>query len=569
MSTARLERPDAASEADSTPARRLTTGWRAGLALSGLWLLLIEGRGWRPLLDASVPLHTVPLLIAVAGVALLVVALPDGVSRALQRTREALDRRHPLAAATLLYLVAWGGTMLSANGLYWDDWTLVGVPGEAVVAGYTEFGSPWLGHLHLALLEVGPWLYRVLTLGLMYGVGVAVHAISQRVPWLGAGERSLVVVLVLVLPLNSARHALIDLPYTISLALFFAAWYLLVHHRSPLRGTVWLATALFVLSYTTQSLLVFVVLPVAHLLVREVPVDTWSPSRLVRWAGRRWYLLASPVVFFVAKGVAFPAYGEYEGYNQLSLGQLGRAVLPVALTAVLLLAALAARRWLPHRLPAGVVTLAVGLLVGALGILPYLAVGHVPRFVEWNSRHQLLLPLGCALVAVGLVRLVRSHAGELAAIRVATAFVAVAVVYSAHLSVSFAVDWGKQRSVIAQLAASPDVQQHHTFVYFDRVLGQNANGRTWRPYEVNAFLATATGEETRLAVKPGAIPVLPEFALESRGQRYRASDHRFDPDEPLVFLEITGEERPMFWQTVDPPTVRVTTEQHRYDDLVP
>lgn len=516
-------------------------------------------------MDAGVPLRTGPFLVTLLAVALLASVVPASVGTRIVARHRQLDRRGRTATLVVLYLVGWGGTILSADGRFWDDWTLVDVPAEETLRGFSELGLPWIGHLHVVLLAAGPWLYRVLTLVLFLATGLAVQAIVERVPWLSPSERWFLVLLVLVLPFNSARHALIDMPYTISLTLFCLAWYLLVRRREPDTTTTALATALLVVAYTTQSLLVFVVVPLAHLLVREVPLSSWSTLSLTRWARRRWYLLASPVAFFVVKTTAFPPHGEYAGYNAIQVTSVVTAATYVAFAVVALALVLVAAHRLPRPAARSGPLLLGGTVLVALAILPYLAAGHVPRFYEWNSRHQLLVPFGGALIGVGAVRLVRELTGVATAALVATALGTTCILFSLHLSVSFAVDWDKQREVIAALAASDEVRDNETFVYRDRVLGQNANGRTWRPYEVNGFLAEATGDQTRRAVRPAGLEELPTH--EERALRYRASQYDFDPEAPVVELEIVGDSYPMLRQLFDRPPVHIRTVRSSFDEL--
>jgi hypothetical protein len=544
---------------------RTSAAWRVAATTTGAALLAIGRDGWRPLLDAGVPLRTGPFLLTLLAVVLLASALPANVGAAIVARFRQLDRRGRTTTLVLLYTVSWGGTLLSAGGRFWDDWTLVGVPREETIRSFTELGLPWIGHLHVALLTAGPWIYRVLTLVLFLVIGLAVQAIVERVPWLSAGERWFLVLLVLVLPLNSARHALIDMPYTISLALFCLAWYLLVRERAPGTGTAAFATALLVVSYTTQSLLVFVVVPLAHLFVREVPPSSWSASTLLGWALRRWYLLASPVAFFVVKTSAFPPHGEYAGYNAIDPTSIVTAAAYVVVAVVAFALVVVAAPRLPRPAARSGPLLLGGAVLVALAILPYLAAGHVPRFYEWNSRHQLLVPFGGALIGVGVVRLVRELSGVATAAFVAAALAASCILFSLHLSVSFAVDWAKQREVIAALAASDEVADHETFVYRDHVLGQNANGRTWRPYEFNGFLAEATGDETRAAVRPAGLAALPTH--EQRAPRYRASQYEFDRDAPVIVIDIDGDRAPMLLQLFARPPVEIRTVRSSFDDL--
>jgi hypothetical protein len=49
------------------------------------------------------------------------------------------------------------------------------------------------------------------------------------------------------------------------------------------------------------------------------------------------------------------------------------------------------------------ILLAAGALALFLAILPYAVGRYVPRFYEWDSRHQILMPLGVALILVWFI----------------------------------------------------------------------------------------------------------------------------------------------------------------------
>jgi len=77
------------------------------------------------------------------------------------------------------------------------------------------------GYLHVAMLEVGPWIYKVLTFVLMFASGLLLNLILKRHANIATETRFYIILLFLVLPFNIARVALIDFPYTLCYFLFF------------------------------------------------------------------------------------------------------------------------------------------------------------------------------------------------------------------------------------------------------------------------------------------------------------------------------------------------------------
>jgi hypothetical protein len=171
--------------------------------------------------------------------------------------------------------------------------------------------------------------------------------------------------------------------------------------------------------------------------------------------------------------------------------------LPIVLAAAL--AALAAYRFGPKESPPPQHGrdgwfLVFGLLAFVAGVFPYLAVGKIPAAAEWDSRHQLLTPLGASFMLVYLARLLLALRQQNAVLAlVATLFVA----DNARVWADFQRDWYKQVAVMENLKAMPEVQQGKRFVFEDRARDLDANHRRYRDYEYTGLLQMAFGERTR------------------------------------------------------------------------
>ena len=174
-------------------------------------------------------------------------------------------------------MAAWGGLLLSWDGVYWDDWSYVDSTTERIMGIYEQGGMPWFGYLVNALVQLGPIAYHLISFISFLVVGLAVFGIMQRVHGLTPNERLFVAAVVLVLPLTAARHALSVQHYALSYALFFSAWYLLVRWDPPSRLIVIVSAALFTMSFITQSLLSFYLLPVVHLWHRSIRAGWYEP----------------------------------------------------------------------------------------------------------------------------------------------------------------------------------------------------------------------------------------------------------------------------------------------------
>ena len=223
---------------------------------------------------------------------------------------------------------------------------------------------------------------------------------------------------------------MIVLPYAVCMSAFFIGWFLLV--RAPVIRTWMAATAgiLFFMSFTTSSL-VFYVLPMAHLWWRA-DGDCWPrPWHFLRCY---WPLLLLPFTFYALKVTFFRPYGDYEGYNALTGSGATVALFLVLATAVPLALLLLKRRRIDEEVIRVFLPFSAGAFMTALAIAPYISVGHFPPFKEWASRHELLLPLGIALILLACARGIGHLLGPGVAQGFAIAIVGCSVLASASIA---------------------------------------------------------------------------------------------------------------------------------------
>ncbi|MEO5921592.1 MAG: hypothetical protein ABIQ01_10680 [Pseudolysinimonas sp.] len=522
----------------------------------------------------------------------------------------------PELTLILLTVVAWGGILLAADSLFWDDWVLAN--GDTL-SMTRDLGIPWIGPYIVAFFAIGPWMFKAVMIAATAVTAVATYRIGGHGLGLDRTARWFIAALVTVLPLNVARAALASLSfYTISLAVFMIAWAVLVSGGvRPLteRNASWwrpvLAALLFFASFTTASLLPFVALPVLHLAVLTFTRAAGFWRSVLRFVVRYWVVLAAPVAFWVVRTVFFKPTALYDGYNSfLSLRPvtpaviaallLGAAILgavlvlvmtaltrrgglpdgrfaapatvacalgvaavgafiwfsggqgitlrltiaiPLAVSAVIVIVALVVGRTRSgESSPPLVPLLAVGILTFAVGTLPYLLVGKIPAFVGWDSRHQLLMPFGIAVLLYGGYRALaiagRPRLGRV----ILGVVVAVATIATIGATLHLVADWRKQSQIIAALATEPLVQQAGTVIFVDRSAELNFSAREYSWYEYNGWMLTAFGDETRIGVPRAQVAdvVDGEFTDFPYAERYGFAD--WTPTRDGVQVEIRSSE---------------------------
>ncbi|MGP1675448.1 MAG: hypothetical protein ACTS8Z_09570, partial [Candidatus Limnocylindrales bacterium] len=198
------------------------------------------------------------------------------------------------------YALAWAALLVN-RGLYWDDWTFVGRTPADIVRTSWELGMPWTGYFHAALFATAlPGLIaHILTFVTYLLSALILHAILCRLPVLSRMDALVATLTFALLPVNYARIALIDLQYGLSLLAFLGATWLLLRYLedgAPARRLA--AVSLFICSFSTASLLVLYVVPIAI-----AALVLWRSRRTTVWmvALRHADFLVLPVAYWVLK----------------------------------------------------------------------------------------------------------------------------------------------------------------------------------------------------------------------------------------------------------------------------
>ncbi len=433
-------------------------------------------------------------------------------------------------AVAFLYGICHLGIIFVPNSLFWDDWLIANISPEMLFDMFDKTGSGvWVGWLLNAIITNGLFLSRVLAY-LFYGVAtVCVFSLLRRHTPVGGDWAFVVAGLFAILPLNTARVSLISMPYALNYCTFFLAWLFLLDRRKLLSGS------LFFFSFFTASTLVFFALPIAHLYAKTQ--SRISIRGVVRFGLGNAGILAIPFIFFALKRSFFVPYGNYAGYNQNFYwdGLATRFVrsfddfLPYEIQwgyvlFLLIPVWLMSRRLsltLDRKLPFSFALFGIGAVALVLAMFPYLIVGHIPTFWEWTSRHQLLMPLGIALLMAGFLGVLPN------AIRTVAFCILISLCAAANLAhyVSVWKDANKQEKLLVEMKKLPNPVEITLYLFDDKT--PNALRRHYRQYEWTGMLKRIHGDETRFGI---GIQEAPNYA---RGEydklfvaQYLASGHR-------------------------------------------
>jgi len=433
------------------------------------------------------------------------------------------------------------GLLLLNDGLYWDGWLIHRFldardwPNLSKI--FVESGLPIWTYLH-RLMGYSPDIvlgYRLAAFACIAASGLLIYQIGCLSGLVSPEESLLIALISLTYPGFQVAFELIILPYVLGYFLFWLAVFLALlaeQQDKPARYGLRVGALLgFGISFGINSLLVFyfgflwlLVLFVRRsrsLSVREI-FTSFLPRHLD-------YLLL-PFLYWISKEILFPRQGLYGDYNQFRLSpgslavsvgkflynsiyyQVNSALTELTRQPMIGLIVFLAAYWcynvlgvrssgLPgdrvklHALPV------FGCILLGLGILPYVAVGLGPTAHGWSTRHALLVALPLAIVIVGLVRLVFATGDGMLS---RTGWVLVVVLVGAfslstvHNYISWQARWVKDRSIMVNLAASPEFKPFSVYWVDDQF---PAGGEPfYRFYEWSSMFRTVWGDESRIGL---------------------------------------------------------------------
>jgi|GEM_PF-4244422 len=414
---------------------------------------------------------------------------------------------------TLSYLL-----LLLNPGYYWDDWVWIGNPLEApklqAEAGM-RFGLCEVLRL-LIVLDSPVLAYKGIVFACNGGAATLFYWILNSIPFF-KNHAFYLAILFAVFPLNFARQGASHAHYALSLLCFYSGVCVTIFWKSVgLRGIITrvIALGLFWLSFSVNSFLFFY--GIAMLLMYTQREERISFTSAYRFSLKYIDFMLLPIVFWVCKSLYMKPYGMYVGYNQISIGRLfvpkdvlksfgHNFVSPVLgvfsfpkqldnIIAVLCVFIVIYRFKKCEKIREHAKPLVIGLMLFFSGVIPYLAVGKMPRMHDWDGRHQLLLGAGCSILFyfMYLTILKRKDASF------PTFWLLIFVWYNNVANFEYLRSWLKSEAIMAEMATSSIIKKHGNFIVQDECLFSNAFGERWTFYDYTGMYYAATRRQGKI-----------------------------------------------------------------------
>jgi hypothetical protein len=348
--------------------------------------------------------------------------------------------------------------------------------------------------VEINLLQRNPVAFHALTLVIFFLIPVVFFRISRSISFVSQKQRFYIALLLLVLPINSARVSMACFRLSYSLLLFLVAWLILVDTKT--NKIKYLSIPLFLLSFLAQSLIPFFLLPCAHsTYLAFSKMRTWKHQSVFGSAG----LILLPLIYYVFVWKFDPPSPERTDYFTPSTSGSLRAIAIFMVTFIVFVVT----RWKSETKQLGWRTqdkLALSAVLFSVGSFAYMASGRlldisewmlnfVPSSSGWESRHQLLLGLGFALAIAVVIDSLKVDIQKSVFVILITA----CVVLNVSTTSGYYLDSLKQKEFITAASEIDGLVKDGSVVIIDHTGWINARGRDIRSYEWKAMLHKATG----------------------------------------------------------------------------
>jgi hypothetical protein len=427
---------------------------------------------------------------------------PISISKILEKGVE--SDRFPWKIGMLLYTISYGFIFGFLDAYFWDDWYVNFKMTSAEAHQYwkDDLGFfPTNRFIEISLLDRNPVLFHLLTFVIFLLIPVVTFSIAKCFKLISQEQRFYLAIILLVLPINSARVSMACFRLSYSLLIFLVAWLVLVHPRTS--RFKYLATPLFAFSFLAQSLIPFFVLPCLHnwYLGHNRNDERWKVKTLVRVS----YLAVAPLYLLIA-WIFNPPVEERRDYFTPGLSGVVRALVILLAVSVVFVWS-ASRKQKDQEQWRTNVLFSLSFLFLAFGAAAYIASGRlvdisewmlnfVPRASDWDSRHQLLLGLGISLLVstflmtIDKTRRTRAFVG----------FIVLCVVLNFSMMQGYYVDALKQKEVVSLLSKIEGISDWKKVVVADEANVYNARNRGIRSYEWEQMIVKAGGNEKVVVV---------------------------------------------------------------------
>lgn len=465
-----------------------------------------------------------------------------------------------------LYLIANVFLLINIDGLYWDDWVAYKQTNETMKIFFSEIQHGIKGDFFLFLSQFGNSIYpfRLFIFFATFLMGIFVYLILSTIKELDKQTVFFITLFFLIIPVNSTKILISIAPFTFPVFIFYFTFYLLtlyVKYNSFLLRL--LILALFFISFSTNSVLVFYFSIFLYLYYIHFNfANDRLLDKLKFLLKQYWDFLLLPFVYFIYKMVYLKPYGLYEGYNGLSLGSFLKAPILIfqsfytsliqsiddsfifigTMSSIVLLYVLykVFRRYTTEIKFENIsekIFLFAGIVMFILAVFPYCMVGKLPSSIAFDSRFELLTPIGISFILYFSLQyfINNFNFNNYMKLSIMTILTIVFITKNLYDGYKYNMDWFHSISLQENIRNLDVVKNNTTFIISTSYNPYLVNGRLIGFYEYNGMLKRIFRNDSRLAVNKHE-----EINLYSKYQSYKQYNFSSWVSTKPIYLQCTA-----------------------------
>jgi len=477
-----------------------------------------------------------------------------------------------------LYSIAFG-LMIFNGGLFFDDWVHYNQSLVSRIDTFKESGVflYWPAYLYDFLFDKSIFFARFLIFIFFLFSSFFLYFILRKIKVIDSGSRIFIVLFFTLFPLNYARIALCNFLYALCYFLFFMGfWILSIYLEKKLLILRILSLFILFFSFSTNSLLVFYIIPILYIFYYE-SVNSDSFKSFIKRIFVYTDFILIPVIFWIINKFFFKPYGMYANYNKITLQNIlmfpknfiisfKNCFLDVIYESfelfsfypfIIIVFSIVIFIFLKNlylnnnnNKKVDFCLLCLGIFAFFLGVLPYLFVGKIPDSFKTISRHQLLLPLGQSFILYyglkSLFNLLRINNRIKVFIYSLLIVLFISINFFTYLD--FEKDYFKQLSFIKNVKESEIIKNNTTFLFKDNTSDLNAQQRDIGFDEYNGIMKLVFKDETRLGMNEESFKMYENLLYTEdsyiyeyiKRPRYNFSEYQLKPPEYTVIIDYGG-----------------------------
>ncbi|WP_299153911.1 hypothetical protein [uncultured Christiangramia sp.] len=467
--------------------------------------------------------------------------------------------------------------MLLNPGVYWDDWAIYNMSDEGIMNQFYGNGVYPIGYMHVYLTKIAssPLLYNYLCFLLQF---IGIYSLFRILNNYSIKSKNstflyLSVLIFAVFPFYDAKITMIVLPYTICLTIFLVANWLLIKYNNN-RNIVYriISLVLFFLSFFTNSLLFFYIVPVYFIFFYEdlqcffkgqysgfLKMMGVFSKRILTYLD--FFLL--PFLFWVLRSIYFMPTMQYaKDYNQITLESLlaipyrifkfiyitAATIVPLLkeffqnpeiliLTCLIILIIFKIFPSIRVNSKSNWKMIVWGIIILGLGIFPYILVNKFPSYSGYNSRHQLLEGFGISIIIIAVIFLLPKKIEKLLLASVIGFFVA----FNININFHYFKGYIKQQVFHeAFQTVIPKTDKPTTIVLKDKTTDFALRGNPVAFYALSGILKRSNPEENILLIRENDFPKYKNQGLfeEIKPFMFQYNLSGYELTEPEYILNI-------------------------------